>query len=104
MTEGLHSECAGDVHITAVFPGAVATNITANSGVTIPIDDATAAAQTRKTTTPERAARDILDGMENNAYRVLIGRDAKLMDILYRLTPRRSARLIADRMKDLLGR
>jgi short-subunit dehydrogenase len=105
LTEGLHSECAGtNVHVTAVFPGAVATNITANSGVTIPIDDATAAAQTRKTTTPERAARDILDGMENNAYRVLIGRDAKLMDILYRLTPRRSARLIADRMKDLLGR
>jgi short-subunit dehydrogenase len=105
LTEGLHSECAGtNVHVTAVFPGAVVTNITANSGVTIPIDDATAAAQTRKTTTPERAARDILDGMENNAYRVLIGRDAKLMDILYRLTPRRSARLIADRMKDLLGR
>ena len=105
LTEGLHSECAGtNVHVTAVFPGAVATNITANSGVAIPIDDATAAAQTRMTTTPERAARDILDGMENNAYRVLIGRDAKLMDILYRLTPRRSARLIADKMKDLLGR
>ena len=69
-----------------------------------PIDDATAAAQTRKTTTPERAARDIFDGMENNAYRVLIGRDAKLMDILYRLSPRRSARLIADKMKDLMGR
>jgi short-subunit dehydrogenase len=105
LTEGLHSECAGtNVHVTAVFPGAVATNITANSGVTIPIDDATAAGQTRKITTPERAARDILDGMESNAYRVLIGPDAKLMDALYRLTPRRSARLIADRMKDLLGR
>jgi hypothetical protein len=26
------------------------------------------------------------------------------MDILYRLAPRRSARLIADKMKDLLGR
>jgi NAD(P)-dependent dehydrogenase (short-subunit alcohol dehydrogenase family) len=63
LTEGLHSECAGtNVHVTAVFPGAVATNITANSGVTIPIDEATAAAQTRKTTTPDRAARDILDG------------------------------------------
>ena len=71
LTEGLHSECAGtNVHVTAVFPGAVATNITANSGVTIPIDDATAAAQTRKTTTPDRAARDILDGMESNAYRI----------------------------------
>jgi hypothetical protein len=45
-------------------PGAVAANITANSGVTIPIDDATAAVQTRKTTTPARAARDILHGME----------------------------------------
>jgi short-subunit dehydrogenase len=54
LTEGLHSECAGtNVHVTAVFPGAVATNITANSGVTIPIDDATVAVQTRKTTTPE---------------------------------------------------
>jgi short-subunit dehydrogenase len=104
LTEGLHSECAGtNVHVTAVFPGAVATNITANSGVTIPIDDAAAATQPRKTTTPERAARDILDGVENNAYRVLIGRDAKLMDILYRLTPKRSARLIADKMMDLLS-
>jgi NAD(P)-dependent dehydrogenase (short-subunit alcohol dehydrogenase family) len=105
LTEGLHSECAGtNVHVTAVFPGAVATNITANSGVTIPIDDATAAAQVRKTLTPDRAARGILDGMEKDAYRVLIGRDAKLMDILYRVTPRRAARLIAEKMKDLLGR
>ena len=104
MTEGLHSECAGtNVRVTAGFPGAVATNITANSGVTIPIDDATAVAQTRKTTTPERAARDILDGMENNAYRVLIGRrEADGHPLI--ATPRRSARLIADRMKDLLGR
>ena len=84
LLEGLRS-------VTMLFP-------------TIPIDDATVAVQTRKTTTPERAARDILHGMECNAYRVLIGRDAKLMDVLYRLTPRRSARLIADRMKDLLGR
>src|SRR5690606_24464226 len=34
LTEGLHSECAGtNVRVTVVFPGAVATNITANSGV-----------------------------------------------------------------------
>ena len=37
MTEGLHSEMAGtNVHVTVVFPGAVATNITTNSGVDIP--------------------------------------------------------------------
>lgn len=69
--------------------------------MTLPIGDADAA-QARRTTTPQRAARDILDGMERNAYRVLIGRDAKLMDILYRLTPRRSARFIAGKMTDLL--
>ena len=84
-----------------MFPGTVATNITANSGVTIPIDDATVAVQTRKTTTPERAARDILHGMESNAYRVLIGRDAKLMDVP--AAPARSAPH-RNRMKDLLGR
>jgi short-subunit dehydrogenase len=105
LTEGLHSECAGTtVHITAVFPGGVATNITTNSGVAIPVSDAEGAGRTRKITTPERAARDILDGVEKDAYRVLIGRDAKLMDLLYRLAPRRAAGLIASRMKDLLRR
>ena len=103
LTEGLHSECAGtNVHVTAVFPGAVATNITANSGVEMPVDETAAASQVRRITTAERAAADILDGMEHNAYRVLVGRDAKSMDALYRLSPRRSAAFIARKMKDLL--
>ncbi|MEV1286525.1 SDR family oxidoreductase [Micromonospora sp. NPDC049679] len=103
LTEGLHSECAGtNVQVTAVFPGGVATNITTNSGVAIPMNNTEAAAQTRKITTPARAAREILDGMEHNAYRVLIGRDAKLMDRLYRLSSRRAASLIASKMQDLL--
>ena len=38
FTEGLHSECRGtNVRVTIVFPGAVATNITTNSGVDIPV-------------------------------------------------------------------
>jgi hypothetical protein len=35
---------------------------------------------------------------------VLIGSDARMMDRLYRLSPRRAAGLIATRMKDLLNR
>ncbi len=35
--------------------------------------------------------------METDAYRVLIGRDAKMMDRLYRLSPQRAAGLIAAR-------
>ncbi|GIE99372.1 hypothetical protein Ari01nite_68370 [Paractinoplanes rishiriensis] len=55
-------------------------------------------------TTPERAAQEILDGMERDAYRILVGRDAKLMDVLYRLNPRRSAALTAAKMQSLLER
>ena len=49
-------------------------------------------------------ARDILDGMEKNAYRVLIGRDVKLMDMLCRINPKGAASFIARQMKDLLDR
>ena len=103
LTEGLHSECAGtSVRVTVVFPGAVATNITANSGVDIPVAGADAERMARRVTPADKAARIILDAMERDAYRVMIGGDAKLMDRLYRLTPRRAAGFIARQMKDLL--
>jgi short-subunit dehydrogenase len=85
------------------LPGAVATNITTNSGVAIPISGARAEAAARRTLTADKAARIILDGMEKNAYRVMVGSDAKLMDRLYRLNPRRAAGFIAKQMRDLLG-
>ena len=103
LTEGLHSECAGtNVHVTVVFPGAVATNIVTNSGVDIPIPAGAAQAKARKIYAADRAARDILDGMERNAYRVMVGGDAKLMDRLYRLSPSWATGFIASQMKDLL--
>jgi NAD(P)-dependent dehydrogenase (short-subunit alcohol dehydrogenase family) len=105
LTEGLHAECADtNVRVTVVLPGGVATNITTNSGVEIPMSEADAAKQSRRTTSAEDAARTILDGMEKDAYRVLIGRDARMMDLLYRLAPRRAAGLVARQMQDLLHR
>jgi short-subunit dehydrogenase len=102
MTEGLHSELEGTgVGVTVVFPGGVATNISANSGVTIA---ATAETTQRKIYPADQAARDIIDGMERNRFRVLVGPDAKLLDRLYRLSPRRAAAFIAGQMKDLLNR
>jgi NAD(P)-dependent dehydrogenase (short-subunit alcohol dehydrogenase family) len=105
LTEGLHSECAGtNVGVTVVFPGAVATNITTNSGVAIPGGaSAEQAAKGHKTYPADKAAADILNGMEKDAYRVLFGSDARLMDRLYRLDPRRAAGFIAKQMKDLLA-
>jgi short-subunit dehydrogenase len=103
LTEALHAECRGTrVRITVVIPGGMATNMPANSGVTVAIDPAKAAEMSKNLTTPEQAANAILDGMERSAYRVLIGRDAKLMDLLYRVNPKGAAGLIARQMKGLL--
>jgi NAD(P)-dependent dehydrogenase (short-subunit alcohol dehydrogenase family) len=102
MTEGLHSECKGtSVRVTVVFPGGVATNITTNSGVAAPTMGGDG--KVPKVTSAPDAARMILDGMERDAYRVLVGGDAKMMDRMYRLSPKRAAGLIADRMQALLG-
>ena len=103
LTEGLYAELLDTrVHVTVVFPGAIATDITKNSGVAIPL----AAAQSKqfKQYPAKDAARDILDGAERNAYRVLVGRDAKLLDLLYRLAPERATRLIAKQMQALLAK
>lgn len=56
-----------------------------------------------KTTTAPDAARTILDGVEADAWRILVGSDAKLMDTLVRLDPRRATTFIARQMKSLLS-
>jgi hypothetical protein len=52
---------------------------------------------------PQEAARIILDAMEQNRYRVLVGKDAKFMDMLYRLHPERAAAFIYRQMRALLS-
>jgi len=100
FTEGLHSELRDTkVRVTVVFPGAVGTNIAANSGVEI---RAGADARRAKVLAADKAARIMLDGMEKNEFRVLVGSDAKLLDRLYRLHPRRAAAFIAHKMGGLL--
>lgn len=103
LTEGLHSELTDTgVSVTVVFPGAIATDISKHSGVDAPTT-AEADSSNIKTTSPQDAARTILDGMEADAYRVLIGSDAKMMDRLYRLMPERAAAIIYKQMRTLLG-
>ena len=40
--------------------------------------------------------------MEKDAFRALIGRDARLMDGLYRFNPKGAVGFIASQMQDLL--
>jgi short-subunit dehydrogenase len=103
MTEGLNSELLStNVRVTVVFPGAIGTNIAANSGIDMKLSASSEGAKQFKMTAPDAAARIILDGMEKNSYRVLVGSDAKLMDFLTRLAPRAAAKFIYDQMKSLL--
>lgn len=90
MTEGLHSELKDtNGNVTIVFPGAIKTDITKNSGADREMT-AEDEARAQKITTPEEAATIMIDGMEKNKYRVLVGKDAKLMDFLCRLMPKKS--------------
>ena len=103
FTEGLHSELTNtNVKVTVVFPGAVNTNITKNSGINIPSAPA-AENKSMKVLSPAKAAQIIIAGMENDSYRVLVGSDAKFMDTIYRFNPAYAARFIYKKMKALLG-
>jgi short-subunit dehydrogenase len=101
MSEGLASELLDtSVHVTVVFPGAVATNIRGNSGAQMANKGESSGAI--KALSPKRAAQIIVNGIERNARHVFVGKDAVLMDKLYRLSPDFAARTIARKMRTLL--
>jgi hypothetical protein len=47
---------------------------------------------------PGKAAQRIIEGMERNRYRILVGGDSKLMDLFYRVSPKQAATLIFNLM------
>ena len=104
FSEGLRSELLDtNVRVSVVFPGAIATNITVNSGVATP-QEATARDSAKfKTLSAAKAAEIIIDGMEKNKYHILVGQDAKMMDFLSRVMPDRAAKIIFSQMRSLLG-
>ena len=103
LTEGLHSELAGtNVKVTVVFPGAVHTNISKNSGWNH-ARQSSADVKSAKVLSPVKAAQIIIAGMEADQFRVLVGKDARIMDYFYRLNPKSAAEMIAKKMKRLLA-
>jgi NAD(P)-dependent dehydrogenase (short-subunit alcohol dehydrogenase family) len=102
LTEGLNSELLHtNVRVTVVFPGAIGTDIIRHSGAeaSLELENVQGAA---RMLAPDKAAQIIVDGIEKNRYRILVGSDAAFMDFLYRLCPRRAARFIYQQMRSLL--
>ena len=104
MTEGLRSELMDTkVCVSVVFPGAVRTNITANSGLGNASSASSKENKSFAVLSPSKAAQIIIDGMEKNRYHILVGKDARMMNFLSRLNPGYAAKLIYSKMKGLLA-
>jgi NAD(P)-dependent dehydrogenase (short-subunit alcohol dehydrogenase family) len=91
FTEALRQEMlvAGHpVRVVCVHPGGIKTAIARNAGA-VPGRDAAALGEffdkRLAKTSAERAARTILDGAERGRARVLVGPDARVLDLLIRL-------------------
>jgi short-subunit dehydrogenase len=101
LTEGLYAELLEtNVGVTVAFPGATATNISENSGIEMAGRDAESSSFPM--TSAEDAAAEILAAIEKNTFQAFVGRDSKLMNFLYRLSPRRATRFIQKQMKAML--
>lgn len=104
LTEGLYAELADtNVAVSVVMPGAVATNISTNSGVQMKTDPEQAQSSAMKPLPAPDAARAIVDGMERARLHILVGRDAKLLWFASRVAPAASIRFIQRQMKKMLG-
>ena len=104
FTEGLHSELTNtNVRVTVAFPGAIDTNIAANSGVELsPNWENSNRQRSFKPLAPSKAAQIIIDGMEKDHYQILVGRDSAFLDFIYRVSPKHSAKFIFKLMQSLL--
>jgi NADP-dependent 3-hydroxy acid dehydrogenase YdfG len=101
FTEALRQEMivAGHpVKVTTVHPGGIKTNIVRNMSAVDGIDKQELMQTFDKrlaNTSSQKAARIILEGVRKNKARVLVGPDAKVLDIMVRLTGSGYQRLVA---------
>ena len=92
FTEALRQEMVlakRPVKVTTVHPGGIKTAIARNATAAEGIDANELAEFFDKrmaSTTPQRAAQIILDGVRKNKARVLVGLDAKALDLIVRAT------------------
>jgi butyryl-CoA dehydrogenase len=88
FTDALRMELEADggrVSATTVHPGGIATNIAKNARMDPTMGDASGDFDKLLRTSPEDAAKTILTAVQRNRRRVLIGADARVIDLLPRL-------------------
>lgn len=104
LTEGVHFELMhSNVRVSLALPGQMDTKIIDNSKIPIPAAALTSEMRRFKGVTAAKAAAQVLDGMEADAYHIIVGADARFMNAFNRLSPRRAATLVAKQLGALLG-
>ncbi|MDD3048412.1 MAG: SDR family NAD(P)-dependent oxidoreductase [Bacilli bacterium] len=102
FTEGLYSELLNtNVKVTIVFPGAVATNIAANSNVKMETSEGSSK---YKMLSPVKAASLIIEGMEKNKFKLYIGTDSKMMNLMYKINDKAAIKYINKKMQHLTSK
>jgi NAD(P)-dependent dehydrogenase (short-subunit alcohol dehydrogenase family) len=115
FTEALRQELelmGSNVSATCVHPGGIKTNIVRSSRMSADIEQlvgqnievARANFEKSFVTTPEKAAKTILGAVKKNSRRVLVGPDAKFLDLLVRLFPTGYQRLVVVQARRELAR
>ncbi|MGB6087640.1 SDR family NAD(P)-dependent oxidoreductase [Parvibaculum sp.] len=108
FTEALRHEMRGtEIRVSCVHPGGIKTNIVRNarflqSTQATEREEAVTGFDRIARTTPERAGIVIVDGIEKNRERILIGMDAKIIDLLQRLMPASYGKLLFRRDSAIL--
>jgi len=110
FSESLRHELAmakSPVRLSVVHPGGIATNIARNARTGVAITDNARRAQAIERfdamakTSPAVAAQTIIRGIENNQPRILIGGDARFMDLLQRFRPATYWAVMARRIEKM---
>jgi short-subunit dehydrogenase len=110
FSESLRHElqmAASPVRLSVVHPGGVATSIARNSRTGAGMTDNARRTQSIERfeavakTAPRTAALRIIAGIENNQPRILIGNDARFMDLLQRLRPATYWAVLARRIEKM---
>ncbi len=86
LSEGLSSELMDTkVKVSVIIPGGIATDIKKNSNISYNVS--AESSKSNMVLTPQKAAALIIEAMEKNRLRTYIGKDCKVMNVLYKLNP-----------------
>jgi len=103
LTEGLFAELMEtNVHVTLALPGAMETDIAKNSNVDMGSTSGNEEQPKMKMLSAADAAKIIISSMEKNKFIVYVGKDSKMLNLIYKLNPKAAPKIMYKALKDRL--